>query len=146
MKSGRRSSSSAKTPIHQAFSLACERYAALDVNPTAALKRLAEIPTSLHCWQGDDVAGFENRKVELGGGLAITGDYPGKARTPEELRADMEMAMRLIPGRHRVNLHAMYGEFGRQRVDRDEIGPQHFQNWIEWAQHLRIGLDFNPTF
>jgi L-rhamnose isomerase len=91
------------------------------------------------------VGGFENSGSALGGGLAITGNYPGKARTPEELRADMEKALSLVPGRHRVNLHAMYGEFGSQRVDRDEIEIRHFKNWIDWAQSNHLGLDFNPT-
>ena len=92
-----------------AHRLACERYAALGVNVDAALKALSKIPVSLHCWQGDDVGGFENSGGSLGGGLVATGNHPGKARTPDELRADFEKAMSLIPGRHRVNLHAMYG-------------------------------------
>jgi L-rhamnose isomerase len=100
----------------------------------------------LHCWQGDDVRGFENTGAELGGGLAVTGDYPGRARTPDELRMDLETALSLIPGKHRVNLHAMYGEFGRRKVDRDEIAPEHFHNWIAWAKQHGLGLDFNPTF
>jgi L-rhamnose isomerase len=107
--------------------------------------KLAGVPISLHCWQGDDVAGFENRGVELGGGLAVTGNYPGKARTPDELRADAAKAMSLIPGRHRFNLHAIYLEINGARVDRDGIGPDHFRGWIQWAKSLGIGLDFNPT-
>jgi L-rhamnose isomerase len=127
------------------FRLACQRYAALGVNVDRALQTLARIPVSLHCWQGDDVGGFESLRAALSGGLVATGNHPGKARTPDELRADLEAALALIPGRHRVNLHAMYGEFGGRRVDRDEIEPAHFQNWIAWAKAGGLGLDFNPT-
>ncbi len=127
------------------FRLARERYAALGVDVDAALKALARIPISLHCWQGDDVGGFENFGVTLSGGIAVTGNYPGKARTPDELRADFEKAFSLIPGKHHVNLHAMYGEFDGRRVDRDEIEPAHFKNWIAWAKANKLGLDFNPT-
>ena len=136
---------SRKPSPSDAFRLARECYATLGVDVDAALKALAGIPISLQCWQGDDVGGFERQGGELGGGLAVTGNYPGKARTPDELRADLEKALSLIPGRHRVNLHAMYGEFGGQRVDRDEIEPAHFKNWIAWAKANRLGLDFNPT-
>src|SRR5688572_21736337 len=101
-----------------AFALACERYAALGVQVERALARLRAIPVSLHCWQGDDVGGFENLGGVLGGGIAVTGNYPGKARTPDELRADLEQALACIPGKHRLNLHACYGEFGGQKVDR----------------------------
>ena len=128
-----------------AFQLARERYAALGVNVDTALKALARIPISLHCWQGDDVGGFENFGGALGGGLIATGNYPGKARTPDELRMDLDKALALIPGKHRLNLHAMYGEFGGKRVDRDEIAPEHFKNWILWAKQNGLGLDFNPT-
>jgi L-rhamnose isomerase len=131
--------------IEKSFSLAKERYAALGVDVDRALKILATIPISLHCWQGDDVGGFENFGGTLGGGLIATGNYPGKARTPDELRADLEKAYSLIPGKHRLNLHAFYGEFGGKKVDRDEIEPEHFLNWVEWAAKLGIGLDFNPT-
>ena len=134
-----------KNRIQQSFELACERYAALNVDVPRALDSLAKIPISLHCWQGDDVGGFENLGTALGGGLAVTGNYPGKARTPDELRADLEKALSLIPGRHRVNLHAMYGEFGGKKVDRDEIEAAHFKNWIAWAKANELGLDFNPT-
>ena len=131
--------------IAQAFSLAEERYAALGVDVGHALKTLAQIPISLHCWQGDDVGGFENFGGTLGGGLVATGNHPGKARTPEELRADLEKTYSLIPGKHRLNLHAFYGEFGGKKVDRDEIEPKHFKNWIAWAKQNGLGLDFNPT-
>ena len=120
--------------IHQPFTLAKERYAALGADVDSALRQLAKIPISLHCWQGDDLGGFETAGGALGGGLVATGNHPGKARTPEELRRDLEMAFSLIPGKHRLNLHAFYGEFGGKKVDRDEISPTHFQNWIAWAR------------
>ena len=131
--------------IEKSHFLARERYAQLGVNVDRALKTLAQIPVSLHCWQGDDVGGFENFGGTLGGGLVATGNHPGKARTPDELRADLEQAYALIPGKHRLNLHAFYGEFGGQKVDRDEIEPKHFANWIGWAKKNGLGLDFNPT-
>ena len=131
--------------ISAAYRLAHERYADLGVDVDRALKALAKIPVSLQCWQGDDVGGFENFGSALGGGIAVTGNYPGKARTPEELRADLEKALSLIPGKHRLNLHAFYGEFGGKRVDRDEIETAHFKNWIAWAKSNGLGLDFNPT-
>jgi len=132
--------------IESAYALAHERYADIGVDTDAALRRLASVSISLHCWQGDDVVGFENPDGTLGGGLAATGNYPGKARTPDELRADAAKALSLIPGIHRFNLHAFYGEFGGERVERDVIGPEHFASWIDWAKSLGIGLDFNPTF
>ena len=131
--------------IEPTYRLARERYAALGVNTDRVLKQLAKVPVSLHCWQGDDVGGFETFGRTLGGGLVATGNYPGKARTPDELRADAAKALSLIPGRHRFNLHAFYGEFGGKKVDRTEIEPKHFKNWIAWAKSLGIGLDFNPT-
>ena len=131
--------------IEKSFSLARERYAESGVDVDRALKILAKIPVSLHCWQGDDVGGFEQAGGVLGGGLVATGNYPGKARTPQELRADLEQAYSLIPGKHRLNLHAFYGEFGGKKVDRDEIEPKHFANWISWAKKNGLGLDFNPT-
>jgi L-rhamnose isomerase len=131
--------------IEQAYRLARERYAALGVNTDTVLKQLARVPVSLHCWQGDDVGGFENFGGALTGGIVSTGNYPGKARTPDELRADATKALSLIPGTHRFNLHAFYGEFGGKKVDRNEIEPRHFKNWIDWAKSLGIGLDFNPT-
>jgi L-rhamnose isomerase len=132
--------------IEAAYKLAQERYTDVGVDTDKALRWLAAVPVSLHCWQGDDVGGFEKLGTGLGGGLAATGNYPGKARTPAELRSDAEKALSLIPGKHRFNLHAFYGEFGGKKVDRNEIEPKHFKGWIEWAKKLGIGLDFNPTF
>src|SRR5213596_2249503 len=126
--------------IEQAFALARERYAELGVDVEKALERLSGIAISLHCWQGDDVAGFENAGVEIGGGLAVTGNYPGKARTPDELRADAQKAFSLIPGRHRFNLHACYAETGGRNVERDRLEPEHFARWVDWAKERRLGL------
>ena len=132
--------------VKEAYKIAREQYAALGVDTDAALRKLRTVPISLHCWQGDDVGGFEKFGTALGGGLAATGNYPGKARTPAELRADAEKAFSLIPGKHRFNIHAFYGEFGGKLVDRNEISPRHFAGWIAWAKKLGIGLDFNSTF
>ena len=129
----------------RAFALAKEQYAELDVDVNASLSRLASIAVSLHCWQGDDVGGFESTDQAIGGGLAVTGSYPGKARTPDELRSDLDRALSLIPGIHRLNLHASYAETDG-RVERDELRPEHFRGWIDWAKSKRIGMDFNPTY
>lgn len=129
-----------------AFARAVERYAALGVDVRAALQTLRGVSLSIQCWQGDDVGGFESSGAALGGGLAVTGSYPGKARSPQELRADLEKALSLIPGRHRLNLHASYGEFGRRPADRDAISAEHFKGWMAWAAERKLGLDFNPTF
>jgi L-rhamnose isomerase len=129
-----------------AYALTRERYADEGVDTEAALDRLADISISLHCWQGDDVGGFENAGQELGGGLAVTGNYPGKARNADELRADLDLAYSLIPGSHRLNLHATYAETRGQRVERNELAPEHFRRWIDWAKSRGVGLDFNPTF
>jgi len=131
--------------IEKAYKLAREQYARLGINTDQVLQALGSVAVSLHCWQGDDVGGFENYGGALTGGIMATGNYPGKARTPEELRADAAKALALIPGTHRFNLHAFYGEFGGKKVDRNEIRPEHFKNWIDWAKSLGIGLDFNPT-
>ncbi len=131
--------------IEASYKLARERYATLGVDTDQARQTLAEAPVSLHCWQGDDVGGFENFGGTLGGGLVATGNYPGKARSPQELQADAEKALSLIPGKHRFNLHAFYGDFGGKKVDRNEIQPEHFKSWIDWAKSIGIGLDFNPT-
>ncbi len=131
--------------INQAYAHAKERYAAFGVDVEASLERLAAVPISLHCWQGDDVGGFEQVDAATGGGIQATGNYPGKATTPEQLRQDAEKALSLIPGKHRFNLHAMYAETGGQKVDRDALGPEHFQGWIDWAKTLGLGIDFNPS-
>jgi L-rhamnose isomerase len=131
--------------IAQTYKLAQARYADLGVDTEVAMATLKTIPISLHCWQGDDVGGFENTGEGLSGGIAVTGNYPGKARTPDELRADLDKALSLIPGKHRLNLHAFYGEFGGQKVDRNEIEPKHFKAWIDWAKANGMGMDFNPT-
>jgi L-rhamnose isomerase len=127
------------------FRAACAQYAALGVDVEKALRTLAATAVSLHCWQGDDVGGFE-KAGSLDGGIAATGNYPGKARTPEELRADLDQALALIPGARRINLHALYAETGGKRVDRDALEPRHFANWIAWAKARRLGMDFNPSF
>jgi L-rhamnose isomerase len=132
--------------IEKAYEIAKQRYAELGVDTEKALKKLSEVEISIHCWQGDDVGGFEKLNTDIGGGLAVTGNYPGKARTPQELRQDIEKALSLIPGNHRLNLHAFYLETGGKKVDRDEITPEHFSNWISWAKERKIGMDFNPTF
>jgi L-rhamnose isomerase len=140
--------SSRSVPVRStsgAFRFARERYVSLGVSVESAMEILARVPLSLHCWQGDDVRGFENRGRDLDGGLAVTGTYPGRARTAEELRADLEQALALIPGRHRVNLHASYGEFSGRPVDRDSLEIGHFRAWVDWAKANGLGLDFNPT-
>ncbi len=131
--------------IEAAYALAQERYAALGVDTDQALAALADVSLSLHCWQGDDVAGFETAGGLLGGGLAATGNYPGKARNADELRADLDQVYRLLPGRHRLNLHAIYAETGGRKVARNALGPEHFQGWADWARAGGHGVDFNPT-
>jgi len=131
--------------IQKSYAIARERYAAIGVDTEKALAELKEIPLSMHCWQGDDVGGFENPDQALTGGIQVTGAYPGKARTPDELRADIEKAYSLIPGTHRLNLHAFYLETGGEKVDRDAIEPRHFRAWADWAKEHTDGVDFNPT-
>src|SRR5262245_40383649 len=131
--------------LEQSYQLAKERYAEIGVDTDRAIERLKRIAISIHCWQGDDVRGFENAGGELGGGLAVTGNYPGAARTPDELRADFEKATSFIPGRHRLNLHSIYAETGGKKVDRTQLAPEHFSRWIDWAKSIGIGVDFNPT-
>lgn len=131
--------------VVSAYELAKARYAEIGVDTEAALEKLAQIPISLHCWQGDDVGGFEQPDGELGGGLAVTGNYPGKARNADELRMDLDKAYSLIPGTHRLNLHAIYAETGGRAVPRDELQPEHFARWVAWAKERGHGLDFNPT-
>ncbi len=132
--------------LGRAYQLAKERYAALGVDTDRAIRRLKAVSISLHCWQGDDVGGFENMGSELGGGLAVTGNYPGKARTPNELRCDFEKVVSLLPGKHRFNLHAFYAETRGKKIGRDELGPAQFRNWAAWAKANKLGVDFNPTY
>jgi L-rhamnose isomerase len=134
------------TSLEQSYRLAQERFAETGVDTEKALTALFGVAIALHCWQGDDVGGFEADRGTLGGGLAVTGRYPGKARTAEELRSDAAKAFSLIPGKHRFNLHASYGEFGNRAVPRNAVQPEHFAGWMAWAKDLGIGLDFNPTF
>jgi L-rhamnose isomerase len=133
-----------ESQIQSAYVIAQERYADLGVDTEAALVQLETIPISLHCWQGDDVGGFENPGGVLTGGIAATGNYPGKARNAEELRRDLNLVYKLLPGQHRLNLHAIYLESDR-KVERNKIEPRHFSGWIDWAKANGHGLDFNPT-
>ena len=130
--------------VKESYELAKKRYAEYGIDTDAVLEKLKNISISMHCWQGDDVIGFENPDGELTGGIQTTGNYPGKATTPDELRADIEKAFSLIPGKHRINLHAIYGDF-EENVERDKIEPKHFAKWVEWAKKNGVGLDFNPT-
>jgi L-rhamnose isomerase len=132
--------------IKQNYLQAQSRYAELGVDTEKVLQQLGKISLSLHCWQADDVGGFEHPNATLSsGGIQATGHYPGKARTINEMRQDMEKVFALIPGKHRYNLHAIYGDFGGKFIDRDAIGPEHFQSWISWAKNLGLKLDFNCT-
>lgn len=128
------------------YDLAKERYAQLGIDTEKAMERLKNIPITIHCWQGDDVGGFENNAEALSGGIQATGNYPGKARNFQELTADFDKAISLIPGKKRINLHASYGVFGSESVDRDAIEYKHFAPWVEYAKSRNIGIDFNPTF
>ena len=130
--------------IQEAYKIAQDRYAELGINTDSVLKALDEIPISIQCWQGDDVLGFESKDASLSGGIQTTGNYPGRATTPDQLRSDLEAALALIPGSKRVNLHAIYLESSTP-VERDQIEPKHFQGWIDWAKQQGLGLDFNPT-
>ena len=133
--------------IKKSWEAAVEQYGELGVDPAEAIKKLKTVPLSVHCWQGDDVGGFEAPDSKLsGGGIMVTGNYPGKARSVEELRADLEKVYSMIPGNHRLNLHAIYGEFGGKKVDRDEIEPEHFAGWMSWSKEHNISLDFNGSF
>lgn len=132
------------TQLEQARELAKQRFAAVGIDVEEALRQLDRLPVSMHCWQGDDVSGFENPEGSLTGGIQATGNYPGKARNASELRTDLEQAMRLIPGPKRLNLHAIYLESDTP-VSRDQIKPEHFKNWVEWAKANQLGLDFNPS-
>ena len=130
--------------VTKAYELAKERYAQIGVDTDKALEKLGKIKISMHCWQGDDVNGFLFQDVALSGGIQTTGNYPGKARTPDELRQDIEKALSFIPGKHKINLHAIYADTD-EKVDLDQIEPKHYAKWVEWAKKNGLGLDFNPT-
>ena len=130
--------------VLKAYEIAKERYAAIGVNTDEVLDKLQKVQISLHCWQTDDVVGFESGSA-LSGGIQTTGNYPGKARNIDEVRADLVEAMSLIPSKHRVNLHEIYGDFGGKFVDRDQCEPAHFESWMQWAADLGIKLDFNSS-
>ena len=131
--------------IQQAYEIARERYAALGVDTEKVLEQMQNFHLSLHCWQADDVTGFENQGGDLTGGIQATGNYPGKARNIDELRQDILKATFYIPGTHRLNLHEIYGDFKGKVVDRNEVEPEHFQSWIEWGKENNMKLDFNST-
>ena len=134
-----------KELIEKAYELAKERYAAIGVDVEAALEKLQKVQLSLHCWQADDVTGFENAGA-LTGGIQTTGNYPGKARNIEELRADIEKVTSMLPGKHRLSLHASYADFSETgAVDRDQLEPKHFESWMQWAEKNGMKLDFNST-
>ncbi|WP_135550771.1 L-rhamnose isomerase [Paenibacillus cymbidii] len=130
--------------IKQRYENAKALYSQHGIDTDQALQALAAIKISMHCWQGDDVRGFLNRDQELTGGISVTGSYPGAARTPAELRSDLEKALSLIPGKHKVNLHAIYADT-EEKVEIDKLEPKHFQTWVDWAKDQGLGLDFNPT-
>jgi len=133
--------------VSAAYRQARAIYADLGVDTEAAIKKALSLPISLHCWQADDVRGLETPKEGIdSGGIMATGGYPGRARNGDEMRSDLDLVLKLLPGKQRLNLHAFYAETGKQVVDRDEIAPEHFANWLSWAQARKIGLDFNPTY
>lgn len=131
--------------IKKAYEIAKEQYAAIGVDTDAAIAKMKDVNISLHCWQTDDVAGCETADGELSGGIQATGNYPGKATTIAEMRGDLEKVLSLLPGKQRLNLHAIYGDFQGEKVDRDEIEVKHFQSWIDWCKTQEIGMDFNAT-
>lgn len=134
-----------KAGVNEGYAYARKAYEAFGIDTDMVLEKMKSRQVSIHCWQGDDVNGFETAAGGTGGGILSTGNYPGRARNGEELRADYERALSLIPGKHRVNLHAIYAETGGKIVERDQIGAEHFRKWIDWAKRLGIGIDFNPT-
>lgn len=134
-----------ETLIHQAYEIAKERYAELGIDTEKVLEQLQNFHLSMHCWQADDVKGFEVQAGSLDGGIAVTGNFPGAARNIDELRADILKAKSLIPGNHRLNLHEIYGDFQGKVVDRDEVTVDHFKSWIEWGKENKTPLDFNST-
>jgi len=131
--------------VTKAYEIAKEQYAAIGVDTDAAIEKMKDVNISLHCWQTDDVGGFETSDGELSGGIQATGNYPGKASTIAEMKADLEKVLSLLPGKQRLNLHAIYGDFKGEKVDRDEIEIKHFQSWIDWCKKQEIGMDFNAT-
>lgn len=132
--------------IHQAYELAKQAYAEWGVDTDKAMQQLNEIPVSLHCWQFDDVLGFEASGRSLSGGIQTTGNYPGRARNFDELTADFDKALSYVPGKNKVNVHALYLNNGGKEIDRDQVEPEHFDGWIDWANSQKVGLDFNPSF
>ena len=140
-------SSSSRQNITAAYRLARQAYAERGVDTDAAIKRALAVPISLHCWQADDVRGLETPGEGIdSGGIMSTGGYPGRARNGDEMRRDLDLVLKLLPGKQRLNLHAFYAETGKKAVDRDEISPANFTNWLDWAKSHKIGLDFNPTY
>ena len=134
------------TKIKEAYELARKQYTKYGMDTDDVLNKLKDIPVSINCWQGDDVGGFEGtRDILSGGGILSTGNYPGKAKNINELRSDIEKTFSLVPGRKRLNLHAIYGDFKGKVINRNEILPEHFSSWIDWAKKLSVGIDFNPT-
>ncbi|WP_029905151.1 L-rhamnose isomerase [Prevotella sp. 10(H)] len=131
--------------VQKSYEIAKERYAAVGVDVEATLEKLQQIQISIHCWQADDVTGFENQANMGGGGIQATGNYPGKARSIDELRADIEKVQTLVGGKHRLSLHEIYGDFGSKVVDRDQVEPSHFTSWMQWAKEKDLKLDFNST-
>ena len=131
--------------ISKAYANAKERYAALGIDTEAVLAALQKIEISMHCWQTDDVVGFEPKAGALSGGIQTTGNYPGRARNIDEVRADLEKVMSLLPGKQRINLHEIYGDFGSTFVDRDQVGIEHFKSWMDWADEQKVNLDFNSS-
>ncbi|AQQ09401.1 L-rhamnose isomerase [Sedimentisphaera cyanobacteriorum] len=132
--------------IEAEYKFAKEQYASLGVDTETAIQALKSISVSIHCWQGDDVGGFEHNGSQLSGGIQATGNYPGQAKNIEQLRSDIEFAMSLIPGKHRLNLHACYLDNLGGFVDRDQIEVKHFESWAHWGRERLQGIDFNPTF
>ena len=129
-----------------AYELARAEYARIGIDTELAIEKLKNVPVTMHCWQGDDVNGFDNKDA-LSGGIQTTGNYPGKARSPEELMADMKKAFSLIPGAKKINVHACYAIFPEgESVGRDALEPKHFEPWVEFANSMDMGIDFNPTF
>jgi len=131
--------------VQKSYEIAKERYAAVGVDVDATLEKLQKIQVSIHCWQADDVTGFENQASIGGGGIQATGNYPGKARNIDELRADIEKVQTLVGGDHRLNLHEIYGDFQGKVIDRDQVEPEHFTSWMQWAKERNLKLDFNST-